>query len=126
MPGFLAAMDAARPWAPRSALLATAEPVGAVEQACFDAVMARWRAGLAALRGAGLTTAPNRPEGVPRAPARFDREAGEDPFARPLEAPAEVRALSNGDATGRRGSSAGRACASARRRGRASAAWTWR
>ena len=41
--------------------------------------------------------------------ARFNREAGQDPFARPFAAAAEVRALSDGRVTGRRGIFAGTA-----------------
>jgi microcystin degradation protein MlrC len=75
MPGFVAEMDAAGPWQPRPILLAMAEPNGPVEQAAFDAMMAKWRAGLEALRGevegvycvlhgAGLTTELDDPEGA--------------------------------------------------------------
>ncbi len=39
--------------------------------------------------------------------ARFNRGAGDDPFSRPFTAPAEVRALPDGDVTGRRGIFAG-------------------
>ena len=41
--------------------------------------------------------------------ARFNRESGQDPFARPFAAEAEVRALSDGQVTGRRGIFAGTA-----------------
>lgn len=89
MPGFVAAMDAAGPWAPRPILLAMAEPNGPVEQACFDAMTARWRDGLRALRGAvegvycvlhgaGLTTELDDPEGALQALVRA--ELGEVPF----------------------------------------------
>nr|WP_207191519.1 M81 family metallopeptidase [Paracraurococcus ruber] len=75
MPGFVADMDAAGPWQPRPILLAMAEPNGPVEHAAFEAMMARWRAGLEALRGqaegvyavlhgAGLTTELDDPEGA--------------------------------------------------------------
>ena len=75
MPGFVQAMDKAGPWQPRPILLAMAEPNGPVEQDVFDAMMARWRAGLEALRGAvegvycvlhgaALTTGLDDPEGA--------------------------------------------------------------
>ena len=41
--------------------------------------------------------------------ARFNRAAAQDPFSRPFAAPAEVRALSDGQVTGRRGIFAGTA-----------------
>jgi microcystin degradation protein MlrC len=41
--------------------------------------------------------------------ARFNRDGGQDPFARPFAAEAEVRALSDGHVTGRRGVFAGTA-----------------
>jgi microcystin degradation protein MlrC len=41
--------------------------------------------------------------------ARFNRDAGQDPFARPFAAEAQVRALSDGRVTGRRGIFAGTA-----------------
>jgi microcystin degradation protein MlrC len=41
--------------------------------------------------------------------ARFNRETGQDPFARPFAAEAEIRALSDGRVTGRRGIFAGTA-----------------
>lgn len=89
MPGFVAAMDAAGPWRPRPVLLAMAEPNGPVKQACFDGMMARWREGLRALRGAvdgvycvlhgaGLTTELDDPEGALQALVRS--ELGEVPF----------------------------------------------
>jgi microcystin degradation protein MlrC len=75
MPGFVRAMDKAGPWQPRPVLLCMAEPNGPVEQPAFDAMMARWRAGLEALRGAvegvycvlhgaGLTAEDDDPEGT--------------------------------------------------------------
>jgi microcystin degradation protein MlrC len=75
MPGFVADMDAAGPWQPRPILLAMAEPNGPVRHADFEAMLAIWRAGLEALRGAvdgvycvmhgaGLTTALDDPEGA--------------------------------------------------------------
>lgn len=81
MPGFVADMDAAGPWQPRPILLAMAEPNGPVEQPVFDAMMARWRTGLEALRGevegayavlhgAGLTTGLDDPEGALQALVR--------------------------------------------------------
>lgn len=75
MPGFVAEMDAAGPWRPLPLLLAMAEPNGPVEQTLFDAMLAQWRAGLEALRGAvdgvycvmhgaGLATEMDDPEGA--------------------------------------------------------------
>jgi len=81
MPGFVAAMDVAGPWQPRPILLAMAEPNGPVEQSAFDLMLAKWRAGLEALRGqvdgvycvlhgAGLTTGLDDPEGAVQALVR--------------------------------------------------------
>ncbi len=42
LPGFVADMDAGRPWQPVPLLLAMAEPNGPVEQAFFDRLMAEW------------------------------------------------------------------------------------
>src|SRR5712692_4763803 len=66
-PGFVAAMDAAGPWAPVPILLAAAEPNGPVEHEFFTAMLAEMRRGLIAAgtldgvyvcsHGAGLTTA---------------------------------------------------------------------
>lgn len=81
MPGFVAEMDAAGPWRPCPILLAMAEPNGPVEQPLFDAMLAQWRAGLEALRGAvdgvycvmhgaGLATGMDDPEGTIQAMIR--------------------------------------------------------
>lgn len=75
MPGFVQDMDAAGPWRPVPILLAMAEPNGPVEHAVFARMMATWRAGLEAARGAldgvycvlhgaGLTTDLDDPEGA--------------------------------------------------------------
>ncbi len=75
MPGFVAAMDAAGPWQPLPILLAMAEPNGPVDAAVFAGMMAIWRRGLEAIRGAvdgvycvlhgaGLTTTDEDPEGT--------------------------------------------------------------
>jgi microcystin degradation protein MlrC len=66
LPGFVAAMDAGGLWRPVPILLAMAEPNGPVDQRFFDALLARWEAGLrdagpldgvyCVLHGAGLTT----------------------------------------------------------------------
>lgn len=90
MPGFVQAMDAAGPWQPRPILLACAEPSGPVEDADFAAMMARWRQGLEALRGAvegvyctlhgaGLTTLRDDPEGELQSLVR--EVLGDVPFA---------------------------------------------
>ena len=75
LPGFVAAMDAAGDWQPRPILLTSAEPNGPVDQPVFDSMLAVWRDGLEALRGAvdgvycvlhgaGLTTGLDDPEGA--------------------------------------------------------------
>ena len=89
MPGFVADMDAAGPWAPAPVLLAMAEPDGPVEHGFFNSLMSEWRNGLRLLRGrvdgvyavmhgAGLTTELDDPEGAVQALVRA--ELGEIPF----------------------------------------------
>jgi microcystin degradation protein MlrC len=74
MPGFVAAMDAAGPWAPVPILLAIAEPNGPVDHEFFSAMLAEMRQGLEeagrldgvyiCAHGAALTTAEDDPDGV--------------------------------------------------------------
>jgi microcystin degradation protein MlrC len=74
LPGFIADMDAAGPWAPVPILLAMAEPNGPVEQAFFDCMIAEWEERLrgaerldgvyCVLHGAGLATGDHDPEGT--------------------------------------------------------------
>nr|WP_237182176.1 M81 family metallopeptidase [Roseomonas marmotae] len=81
MAGFVQAMDRAGPWQPRPVMMTKAEPNGPVEQAVFAEMMAVWRGGLEALRGAvdgvycalhgaGLTTELDDPEGALQALVR--------------------------------------------------------
>jgi microcystin degradation protein MlrC len=74
LPGFIADMDGAGPWAPVPVLLAMAEPNGPVEQAFFDRLLVEWDERLrgaerldgvyCVLHGAGLTTGDHDPEGT--------------------------------------------------------------
>ena len=87
--GFLDAMNASGAWQPLPIMIAAAEPNGPVEQPVFDAMLATWRAGLAAVKGraqavygimhgAALATGDHDPEGTLQALVR--EVLGDIPF----------------------------------------------